>query len=185
MLGIKCLTCFKVAIVGNKKFSPKQSLLRKFEMLTTLGLFVALLITGRAVAKAATVAVAPSSEPSIAGTTDMSNAITQRLKRMGDNVNSKLTVLQFSAKWCEPCQQMEEAMATAKEQFGDQVEFVKVDIDDPKNAELQAKYDVGPIPALFYLNKEGVVVHETVGYGGKDWFLGQLTEFTGHLVASK
>jgi thiol-disulfide isomerase/thioredoxin len=171
--------------VGKAKFSPKQSLIRKLEMFTTGSLFVALLFTGRTVAKAATVGVAPPSPgPAVAGKSD-GNELTQRLQKMSEFAQrTKLTVLEFGSKACEPCQQLQEIMGSMKDKFGDTVDFVYVDIDDPANQALQDKYEIGSIPAVFYLDKDGAVVHQTVGYGGKDWFISQVEQLTTRKVVA-
>jgi alpha-beta hydrolase superfamily lysophospholipase/thiol-disulfide isomerase/thioredoxin len=76
----------------------------------------------------------------------------------------KPTVISFCAAWCEPCNQLDSALERAKDTFGDRVNFVSVDADDPKNAPLIEEYGVSPIPTILFLDSDNEVVDYMVGY---------------------
>jgi thioredoxin-like negative regulator of GroEL len=73
-------------------------------------------------------------------------------------------ILSFSAKWAEPCKQLQADLDKAKAEFGDQVEIYTVDVDDPKNEQLINQYDVSPVPTVVFLDEKGKVVNFLIGY---------------------
>lgn len=75
-------------------------------------------------------------------------------------------VLVFGAQWCEPCKDLEPVIAEAKKRFGNQVEFVNINVDDPKNEELVERYNVSPIPTIVFLTSDGQVADYAIGYAG-------------------
>lgn len=73
-------------------------------------------------------------------------------------------ILSFSAKWADPCKQLQIDLDKAKSEFGEQVEIYTVDVDDPKNEQLMNQYDVSPIPTVVFLDADGKVVNFLIGY---------------------
>jgi len=72
----------------------------------------------------------------------------------------------FSAKWCEPCKDLEPIINEAKRRFGNRIEFVTVDVDDPSNEPLVEKFNVSPIPTIVFVRPNGQVADYSVGYAG-------------------
>ncbi len=81
---------------------------------------------------------------------------------------AKPKVLEFAATWCEPCKQMQKVIEKAKSEYGDQVEFIHYDIDDPKSEKVIDDYEVSPIPTLIFLDKNNEVVTYSIGYSGEN-----------------
>ena len=73
-------------------------------------------------------------------------------------------ILSFSAKWADPCKQLQLDLDKAKTEFGEQVEIYTVDVDDPKNETLMNQYEVSPIPTVVFLDAQGKVVNFLIGY---------------------
>ncbi|MFS4483710.1 thioredoxin [Hyunsoonleella sp. 2307UL5-6] len=70
-----------------------------------------------------------------------------------DIVNSEEVVLvDFFGTWCGPCQALMPILKDVKEDLGDAIKIVKIDID--KNKELATKYQVRSVPTMI-LFKDG------------------------------
>ncbi|PZM84682.1 MAG: hypothetical protein DKT66_08630 [Candidatus Melainabacteria bacterium] len=80
--------------------------------------------------------------------------------------SGKYKVLIFSAKWCEPCKDLEPIINEARSRFGNKVDFTTVDVDDEKSQELVEKYHVSPVPTMIFLRPNGDVADYSVGFSG-------------------
>jgi len=77
------------------------------------------------------------------------NSINQEQKTMTfeEIINSEQPILlDFFATWCGPCQMMGPILQQVKEELGDEVKILKVDID--KYKDLAAKYQVQSVPTF-------------------------------------
>jgi len=77
------------------------------------------------------------------------------------------TVIDFYADWCQPCKQLDTALAKVKTTYGEKVTFMRVDVDDPNSQPLMDQYEVSPIPTVVFLNPEGEVVSYSIGFTGE------------------
>ena len=65
----------------------------------------------------------------------------------GEIVKSKTPVLvDFFGEWCCPCQTLMPTLKEVKEELGDGIKIVKIDID--KNRTLAEKYQVRSVPTM-------------------------------------
>jgi len=71
-----------------------------------------------------------------------------------------IELLDFSAEWCPPCQQMKPVFEELEKEFEGQIEFKRVDID--KEGDEAAKFKVMSIPT-FVILKDGQEVSRKVG----------------------
>ncbi len=78
----------------------------------------------------------------------------------------KPKILEFYASWCEPCKQLKPLMEKVKNEYGDQVEFLSYNVDDPEVEKVVEDYEVSPIPTLIFLNNSNQVVTYSIGYSG-------------------
>lgn len=89
-------------------------------------------------------------------------------RQRGTATAARPVVLDFYASWCQPCRQVQAVLEKAQAEFGSQVEFRRINVDDPENQSLVDGYGVSPIPTLVFLNSQGDVVSYAIGYGGPD-----------------
>lgn len=62
-------------------------------------------------------------------------------------INSeKVVLVDFFGTWCGPCQALMPILKDVKDEVGDAVKIVKIDID--KNNELAMKYQVRSVPTM-------------------------------------
>jgi len=62
-------------------------------------------------------------------------------------INSDQPVLvDFFATWCGPCQMLAPVLVQVKQNLGDRISIIKIDVD--KNQELSSKYQVRGVPTM-------------------------------------
>jgi thioredoxin 1 len=73
----------------------------------------------------------------------------------------------FWAEWCGPCRVVGPVLDELSKEYGDKVNFVKVNVD--QNGELAQKYNVFSIPTLAIF-KNGEIVSQQAGAATKESF---------------
>ena len=77
--------------------------------------------------------------------------------------NGKPTLLEFYADWCTTCQAMSETIEALEAQYGDRVNLVMLNIDDPQWDDLAQQYRVTGIPQYNFLDAEEHKIDSFIG----------------------
>ncbi|MBP5703261.1 MAG: thioredoxin [Paludibacteraceae bacterium] len=83
------------------------------------------------------------------------------MENFSDIIKSdKLTLVDFFATWCGPCKMMHPILEQLKEEKGDSIRILKIDVDD--NEDLSMQYNIQSVPTLM-LFKNGEIVWRQSG----------------------
>ena len=74
--------------------------------------------------------------------------------------SEKLVIVDFWATWCGPCRMLSPLLDEVEAEMEDQVEVVKVNVDDAD--EIAMRYRIMSIPTLLFF-KNGQMVDRSVG----------------------
>ena len=77
--------------------------------------------------------------------------------------NEKPSLMEFYANWCTTCQAMAGDMAELRSTYGDDVNFVMLNVDNNKWLPEMLHYRVDGIPHFVYLNAQGEPVTAAIG----------------------
>ena len=74
------------------------------------------------------------------------------MANFNDIINSEgLTLVDFFATWCGPCKMMHPVLEQLKDEMGDSIRIIKIDVD--KNNSLAMNYRVQSVPTLMLFRK--------------------------------
>lgn len=82
-----------------------------------------------------------------------------------EQIQGPLTVVDFWAPWCGPCKMMDPIMEQLENEFGDQIKFVRFNVDHQQ--EIAERYKVMSVPSLV-LFRDGVAKEKVTGVYPKD-----------------
>jgi thioredoxin 1 len=74
------------------------------------------------------------------------------MENFNDIINSEqLTLVDFFATWCGPCKMMHPVLEQLKDEMGESIRIIKIDVD--KNNSLAMNYRVQSVPTLMLFRK--------------------------------
>lgn len=70
-------------------------------------------------------------------------------------MSEKPVLVDFYAKWCGPCKATTPILESLKQQLGDKIRIIKIDID--RNSAMADTYSVRSVPTLILYKKGNIV----------------------------
>lgn len=77
--------------------------------------------------------------------------------------NGKPTFMEFYANWCTSCQAMAPDLETLKQEYGDRINFVMLNVDNDKWLPELMRYRVDGIPHFVFLQGDGGAIASIIG----------------------
>ncbi|MDJ0634479.1 MAG: thioredoxin family protein [Xenococcaceae cyanobacterium MO_188.B29] len=77
--------------------------------------------------------------------------------------NGKPSLTEFYADWCTSCQAMAGDLAEIKQKYGQDVNFVMLNVDNTKWLPEILRYRVDGIPHFVFINQSGEAIAESIG----------------------
>lgn len=77
--------------------------------------------------------------------------------------NGKPTLMEFYANWCTSCQAMAKDLGELKQEYGDSVNFVMLNVDNTKWLPEILNYRVDGIPHFVFFGQDGKLVAQAIG----------------------
>lgn len=77
--------------------------------------------------------------------------------------NNKPTMLEFSATWCDNCRSTARSVFELEKKYGNDINFLVFNGEDPKNAEIVDRFSVDGIPQFSMISRDGTVKGNLVG----------------------
>ena len=78
------------------------------------------------------------------------------MESFNDIINSEqLTLVDFFATWCGPCKMMHPVLEQLKDELGDSIRIIKIDVD--KNESLSMTHRIQSVPTLMLFRKGEVL----------------------------
>ncbi|MEM8638016.1 MAG: thioredoxin domain-containing protein [Cyanobacteria bacterium P01_G01_bin.54] len=91
--------------------------------------------------------------------------------------NGKPTLIEFYADWCTTCQSMAPAIQSLEQKYGDRINFVLLNIDQPEWSDQVSTYQVTGIPHLIFLDGAQQLQRQVVGAVPKTILSEMLAQF--------
>lgn len=90
------------------------------------------------------------------------NLTDDELYRPG-KATGKVTILDFNATWCMPCKKFAPTFDEAARKYGEDIDFVSVDID--ANPNTKQSFGISAVPTVVIVDKDGNELKRYEGIG--------------------
>jgi thioredoxin 1 len=88
-----------------------------------------------------------------------------------------LKLLDFHAEWCGPCKEIEPILEDLEDEYGSQVEFKKIDVE--QETEQSNDYNVQAVPTLILMDDDDDIRERLVGFQSKDAIQAEIEKHLG------
>ena len=99
--------------------------------------------------------------------------------------NNKPTFLEFYAEWCEVCKEMAPKVSDLKEEYEKDINFVFLNVDNPRWGNYIRKFDVNGIPQINLFDKNGNLKYTFIGKQEELTIKGAITDIEKELESKK
>ena len=82
--------------------------------------------------------------------------------------SNKITIVDFFATWCGPCQAFTKNLQQIENEQGDKIKICKIDVDE--SPELATAHGISSLPTVLIF-KDGVIINKYVGLISKQKLL--------------
>ena len=97
--------------------------------------------------------------------------------------NGRPTVYEFYADWCQACKEMAPTMLKLEAQNRDKIDFIFLNVDNPRWVDLISSFNVNGVPQLNFFDANGEVIATSLGLKNENQLKGLLTSLiTGERV---
>ncbi|MBP0018123.1 MAG: thioredoxin fold domain-containing protein [Cyanobacteria bacterium SBLK] len=103
------------------------------------------------------------SSSSLAGLVTMKKMAEQSVPYSVAIADDRPTVLEFYANWCTTCQGMAPTMEKLEADYGETIDLVMLDIDDPQWVKIIQEYRVTGVPQFTFLDRDRHIQKTLVG----------------------
>jgi thioredoxin 1 len=86
--------------------------------------------------------------------------------------SSSPIIIDFYADWCGPCKAMASTLEQISEKLGDNINIIKVDIED--SPDISSEFEIRSIPTLILVNSDKEIVEQITGFMGSDVLLNKI-----------
>lgn len=105
-------------------------------------------------------AASPSSLTGVAALREMNR---QSMPYQQALSNGKPTLIEFYADWCTSCQSLAPTISHFHEQYGSEVNFVMLNVDEPQWQQALQEYQVKGVPQFFFMRRDRTVIKTLIG----------------------
>lgn len=85
-------------------------------------------------------------------------------------------IVDFSAAWCGPCQQLKPIFEQTAEEWKGKAEFISIDVDEM--SQLAGAYNISSIPTLIFFDANGKEINRSVGFIDREQLTSLIREAT-------
>ncbi|AFY70918.1 Thioredoxin domain-containing protein [Thalassoporum mexicanum PCC 7367] len=100
---------------------------------------------------------------SISGLATLKQMSRQSVTYQNAIANNKPSIVEFYANWCTTCQSLAPTMQALHHKYGNQVNFVMLNVDEPADALIARSFHATAVPQLTFLDRQNQALKTVYG----------------------